>query len=75
MDEASAVVRNLRVKLKAIIEGTIRDESQLDWFDRTGRLLSAVYDVVRHMAVYPGAALVHCRHLVIFGYAITSRPS
>ncbi|ELR17482.1 myotubularin, putative [Acanthamoeba castellanii str. Neff] len=45
---------------KAIVEGTIKDEAQLDWFDRTGRMLSAIYDVVRHMAVYPGPALIHC---------------
>jgi hypothetical protein len=45
------------------VEGTIKDEAQLDWFDRTGRMLSAIYDVVRHMAVYPGPALIHCRYL------------
>ena len=45
------------------MEGTIKDEAQLDWFDRTGRMLSAIYDVVRHMAVYPGPALIHCRYL------------
>lgn len=50
--------------VQAILDGTIKDETQLAWFDKTGRLLSAVYDVVRHMAVYPSPVLVHCRHIL-----------
>jgi len=48
---------------KAITERTIRDDSQLDWFDKKERLLISVFETVRHLAVYPGAVLVHCRYI------------